>query len=323
MKFRGQFFLFDILSKIANYNVSYVTSSLACKEGYGNAPHAADRSWIKAWKDNTQEDILEMRYKGLYRDGNTHSFLLDLEGGILNCNQPLLNNTEVKLSFDRANAAVGLLFKEYGKDQNGNDIIQPTALDNKVLDLIEPYLEVEYVSSPYLRNYHAQIEEKPITMRYDDCDIYMKTVNEGQSMIRLNNICGGKTPDYIFAGFCSSEALNGDFNLSVNFKDVNITDVNISLNGMPLQGYPMSLGNTMKLYSKFLDTINRSKKSIAGESIGTNFFQKYYCLISHRFEGEQSNEGWLGLDVKLKTPLDENYTFGTLLYFVSNYYNLL
>ena len=92
---------------------------------------------------------------------------------------------------------------------------------------------------------------------------------------------------------------------------------------MPLQGYPMSLGNTMKLYSKFLDTINRSKKSIAGESIGTNFFQKYYCLISHRFEGEQSNEGWLGLDVKLKTPLDENYTFGTLLYFVSNYYNLL
>ena len=255
---------------------------------------------------------MEKRYKGQYRDGKTHSFLIDLEGGILNCNQPLPNNTEVKLSFDRANAAIGLLFTEYGKDQNGNDIVQPTELDNKVLDLIEPYLEVEYVSSPYLRNFHAQIEERPITMRYDDCDIYMKTVNEGQTMIRFNNICGGNTPDYIFAGFCLSEALNGDFDLSVNFKNVDMTDVNISLNGMPLQGYPMSFGNSgsLKLYSKFLDTINRSKKSIAGESIEGSYFSKYYCLISHRFEGEQSNEGWLGVEVKLNEALDKNYTFG-------------
>ena len=155
-------------------------------------------------------------------------------------------------------------------------------------------------------------------MRYDDCDIYMKTVNEGQTMIRFNNICGGNTPDYIFAGFCLSEALNGDFYHSVNFKDVEMTDVNISLNGMPLQGYPMSFGNsgTMKLYSKFLDTINRSKKSIAGESIGSNYFQKYYCLISHQFEGEQSNEGWLGLEVKLKEPLNASYTFGKMIYFM-------
>ena len=224
----------------------------------------------------------------------------------------------MKLSFDRANAAIGLLFKEYGKDQNGNDVVQPTELDNQVLDLIDPYLEVEYVSSPYLRNFHAQIEEKPITMRYDDCDIYMKTVNEGQTMIRFDNICGGNTPDYIFAGFCNSEALNGDFNLSVNFKDVHMTDVNISLNGMPLQGYPLSLGNTgtMKLYSKFMDTINRSKKTIAAESVGEKFFSTYYTLISHRFEGEQSNEGWLGVEVKLKEPLNKNYTFGNMICFV-------
>ena len=140
----------------------------------------------------------------------------------------------------------------------------------------------------------------------------MKTIPTGQKMIRLNNIMGGLTPEYIFCGFIETAALNGDFNLSTSFDWTQITEITLSLNGMPVQGFPMSMDSSrnLKLYSSFLDTVSRSKKTLAGETIDSNLFDLYYCLISHRFEGEQSNEGWLGIDIRLDEPLTKDYTFG-------------
>lgn len=312
-KFRGQFFLYDILSKISNYNMNYVCSQLAYLEGYGLGLQSADRSWIEhliTTKSNPQMFSNRQSMSIVIDGGQQYQFVLALEGGILNCSQPLLNNTEVKLSFDRSLAAIGLIYAAYGEN-----VTYPTTLDNKVLELIDPYLEVEYVSSPYLRNFYAQIEERPATMRYDDCDIYMKTISKGQSMIRVNNVMGGLTPDYLFAGLVRSDALNGDFELSSTcFANVDYKDVCITLNGMPVQGYPISSDFTqpLKLFSKFSDTIGKSKKTMAATTIDTRYFCKYYCLISHKFEGESSNEGWIGLDIKLGTALDNDYTLGIL-----------
>lgn len=307
----------DILSKMANYNWDYVKSTLGHLEGYGISPFSCDRSEAETLiNDRHGYTPLEDR-EIMCADGDvdkTIYYVLTLEGGILSCPQPLLNNTEVKLSMDRALAAVGLMYREYGQN-----VTQPTTMDNKVLDLIDPYLEVEYVSSPYLRNFYSQIDDRPITLRYDDCNIYMKTISKGQSMIRVNNIMGGLTPDYIFAGLVKTDALNGDFNLSsTNFFSPGYKDVCITLNGMPVQGYPMTIDPyAIKLYSKFIDTVGRSKKTFAGSLMGTQYFCAYYNWISHHFEGEQTNEGWIGLDLKLNNPLEDDVTLGKLkFYFV-------
>ena len=65
-------------------------------------------------------------------------FMMNLEGGILNCNQPMPNNTEVKLSFDRNLASIGLLYRE----APGGGRTVPTELNNKTLELHDPYLEI-------------------------------------------------------------------------------------------------------------------------------------------------------------------------------------
>jgi len=317
--FRGQFYMYDILSKISNFNSNYVCSNLYSLEGYGLEPHSEDVRGIISDLASGERDILKDRE--IVSPGEnvdkTISYVLSLEGGILNCNQPMLNNTEVKLSFDRALASIGLLFRLHGEATE-----QPTALDNKVLEIIDPYLEVEYISSPYLRNFYAQIEERPITMRYDDCNIYMKSISQGQSMIRVNNLMGGLTPDYIFAGFVLSDALNGDFNLSsTKFVNPGLSSVVMTLNGMAVQGYPMSIDEnsySTKLYSKFIDTIGKSKKSMAGSTIDIRYFHSFYSFISHRFEGEPTNEGWIGFDIKLKNALPVNITLGIVCYRIIN-----
>ena len=33
-------------------------------------------------------------------------------------------------------------------------------------------------------------------------------------------------------------------------------------------------------------------------------------LISHKFEGEQTNEGWMGFEIKLSSPTAHEYTMG-------------
>ena len=61
---------------------------------------------------------------------------------------------------------------------------------------------------------------------------------------------------------------------------------------------------------------------MVGDCIDARFFQKYYFLISHKFEGEASNEGWIGLDVKLDTPLDNDYTLGMSYYLSIKFQNI-
>ena len=249
-----------MLSKISNYNAKCVGSQLGILEGYGSELHSADREWVTYLKNNADIDVFDQRAEFLDETNGTatKTFLLSLEGGILNCNQPLLNNTEMKLSFDRALASIGLIYSEYG-----TDVVQPTSMDGKMIDLIDPYLEAEYISSPYLRNFYAQIEDRPISLKYDDVNIYMRTINKDQSMIRVNNIMGGLTPDYLFAGFIRTDALNGDFNLSSScFASIGQTDATITLNGMPVQGYPISDDPTapIKFYNKFIDTIGKAKR---------------------------------------------------------------
>ena len=303
------------MSKLSNYNKDYSESTFRWLEGYGKL-ESKDRSVIADDIANGEDSIFEFREYRLASEEQYLPLVLSLEGGILNCAQPMPNNTEVKLSFDRALSSIGLLYRE----APGGGRTVPTALDNKPLELVEPYLQVEYITSPYLRNFFAQIEDHPITMRYDDCQIYMKTIAVGQSSIRVNNIMGGLTPEYIFAGLIKTDALNGDFDLSSSCFDQNyIKDSCITLNGMAAQGYPISdhyLSDNscmpVNMYSKFLDTIGKSKKSMAGNTIGLQQFATQYFFLSHRFEGEPTNEGWIGIDIKTHIPTTSDLTLGNI-----------
>ena len=314
LNFRSQFPLYNFLSKFCNFNLDYVTSNLAQVEGFGaeyiwliNRDQYAkvkeygfdvqlDRIWGVSGED---EESGKTRYQ---------QFVLNLEGGILNCNQPLLPNTEVKFSFERLPARYALFYEKMTDPK-------ATTLDpNKPIDIIDCYLELEYVSSPYLRNLSSQIIERPITYHYDDCQIFMKDLPKGAQTLRVNSLCGGLTPEYIFAGFMPAKCFDPDYiKTSIRFDNPSIQSSCITLNGAPVQGYPISsmiVDNPMQLYSKFLDSIHKWKKSAASSTLPFTVFAQDFCLLSHHFEGEQSNEGWIGFDIKFTRATDIDYTFG-------------
>ena len=294
--------------------MDYVRSNLAQVEGFGT-----EYIWLVNRDQYAQAkkygyDLHLNRIWGVSGEdeasGKTRyqQFVLNLEGGILNCNQPLLPNTEVKFSFERLPARYALFYEKMTDPK-------ATTLDpNKPIDIMDCYLELEYVSSLYLRNLSSQIIERPITYHYDDCQIYMKDLPKGAQTLRVNSLCGGLTPEYIFAGFMPAKCFDPDFiQTSIQFDNPNIQSACITLNGAPVQGYPISClieNNPMQLYSKFLDSIDKWKKSAAASTLPFTAFAQNFCLLSHHFEGEQSNEGWIGFDVKFNKATGNDYTFG-------------
>ena len=283
------------LAQVEGYGFEYIL--LANRDEYDAAKlHKIDLAYDRRWGIDTVDGMQQQM------------LILNLEGGIMNCPQPLVPNTDVKFAFERVPATYALFYDKL-------DGSKPTALDQgKPITIKDCYLELEYVSSPYLRNLHSQIIEKPIKYHYDDCQIYMKDLAKGSQTLRVNSLCGGLTPEYIFAGFMPAKCLDPDFiSTSIRFENPGIRDACITLNGAPVQGYPISMifpDTSAQIYSRFLDTIGKWKKSAAAGTIPMTTFGDYFCLLSHQFEGEHSNEGWIGFDIKLSKATEKDYTFG-------------
>ena len=39
-------------------------------------------------------------------------------------------------------------------------------------------------------------------------------------------------------------------------------------------------------------------------------FKNFHFLYSHAFEGDNTEQGWIGIELKLQKPYAENYTLG-------------
>ena len=302
--------LHHFLNRFCNYNMETVKQTYAHLECYDRyAISLKNRDMYEAGKE-MGIDLQFDREASIETEGDIKKgvYVLTLEGGILNCPQPLLPNTEVKFTFERAPATFSLFYDSLTPPF-------PTALDNgKSVVIKDCYLQLEYVSSPYLRNLSASISERPITYHYDDCQIYMKDLAKGAQTFRVNSLCGGLTPEYIFAGFMPSKCLDPDFKTtSITFKNPYIREACITLNGAPVQGYPITPfypKRAEQIYSRFLDTIGKRKLTMASGTLELEPFKDDFFLLSHHFEGDQSKEGWIGFDVKFSKAVEENYTFG-------------
>ena len=102
---------------------------------------------------------------GRKRSGNVngskrlYEFIFIPNDGFLNSNMVLLNDSELKLSFDRNFAEVALLKKESDTPT--------TSLANKPIEIKDCYAITEYVSSEGLRQHFSQIDTSPIIYNYE------------------------------------------------------------------------------------------------------------------------------------------------------------
>ena len=232
-----------------------------------------------------------------------YDFLLSPCNGILNCGLPLAPGFEFKISFDRAKAEQALISKTLNDGAEAGSVIKLKNL----------FLKARYFTSPYLRNLFSTIEEKDIKYTFDECSCYLKNLPQGEQNIRLSNIIGGLTPKYVFAGVIKSDALNGNYQLSsTKFARHAVTEFDLTLNGASCNGFPImnTNGSAIAVYNKWLTSTNRYLNNKCAAQIEPLDFKRFHFIYGHKFEGEVTEQGWLGIDMKLEKPYDENFTLG-------------
>ena len=231
-----------------------------------------------------------------------YDFMFIPNCGFLNSNLPLLNNCELKLSFDRINSDVA--FIATGSVPDGSNI------SGKPIEIKDCYAISEYISSEKLRSYFNRIEGGPITYNFEECEVTLKTLPLNETDVRLDNIKGGNNPNCLFAAIIPTANLNGDMAQSATgFQHHDVTNVNITLNGNSVNGYPLDIKNKSCVapLRLFNDVTNRLMNPLTGDCLDISLFKSNW-IYSHKFEAEATSQGWLGIHLKLTSALSSPYT---------------
>ena len=241
-------------------------------------------------------------------DGNWQIFdlLFRPPVGILNSTKPLLPKTDMVLSFDRAVSDLAMISKV-------PDTANP--LENEVIPLENVFLRATYYSSPYLRNYFQTIEEKEISYKFDETQVLIKNIPKGLKNIRFSNLIGGNTPSHLFAGVIPSSALMGNNELSSTaFKQHNVLEFDLTIDGQSMQGFPIKTENTIPMlaYDSYLKATNRNFNNLVNQTIPIRDYANFHFVYGHKFSGEVSDSGWIGINLKLSEEYNENFSLGKI-----------
>ena len=290
---RNEFFLTDYIYKVTNYDAGMMETGFIT-EGYFDH-YMADATELLG---DVGTSVIKRR-NHLYpvqNDKRRYEFAFTPSTGFLGSPDPLLNNTELKISFDRSRPETALL------------AVTSINHDCDYIEINDCYAVTEYISSPEIRDYFSTIDTHPIVYEYDSVDVLIKNIPKGETDVRLDNIRGGKNPSYLFLGLIPQKSLDGDFlKSSTSFRNHNLSEINITLNGNSVNSYPITMKNKSMIYPlyKFLETTNHLYNNKCGSAITINEFECNF-LISHKFECEISDSGWIGINFKLSETKDDD-----------------
>ena len=293
---RCEYFLTDYLYKYGNFNASTIKSAYNIEGYFDN--YNLDKVSLKS-----STNILTMRKKGGYHDSvnkkRVYEFVIIPNCGFLNSPEPLMKDCELKLSFDRSKPFTSVI-----------DIGTSTPSLSDPIEIKNAVAITEYVSSPNLRNYFDTIDFEPMRYNYDSCQLMVKSIPTNETEVRFDNLFGGNVPLVMFVAVIQQNALKGDASMSSTmFKDHNVEQMDFTLNGNSVHGFPMIIQhkNAVKPLQKFLDSTDRYYNVVGGESLSLIDFD-YNWIWSHKFEGEISDQGWVGVNMKLKSPFSASMT---------------
>ena len=286
----------DYVQKIGNFNASYIDTVFGL-EGY-NDLYNFTTTELSAAKSTLTKRYVNGRLNG---DNIIYDFVFIPNCGFLNSNLPLISDCELKLSFDRTKSDVSMIKSEVEITKSCEG--EPIAINDCVAI-------AKYVGSEELDEYFRKIDSDPIPYYYEDCEVSLKTLPLNETDIRIDNIKGGPTPSCMFAGIIESAALAGNMEMSsTRFCCNNVIGFNITLNGNSVNGYPMENKNKLAIfpYHKFMESTSRYMNTICGEGLKLSQFQVNW-IYAHKFEAEVSEEGWLGINIKLSEAYTESHT---------------
>ena len=289
---RGEYFLTNYLWKLGCFDPNLIESGYNVEGYFDNINLTATEI-----ADDAAVETRGKRRTGTTSEGNTvrHEFAFTPNFGFLASPEYLINNCELKLSFDRSNWQTSVL--EY------DTVTTPCTY----LEIKDCVAIAEYKSSPAYRNYFNKIEKSPIVYKYDECECIIKSMPINETEISFHNLRGGPTPDYVFMGILTEKQINGDKSISsTRFTDNNVTEMDITLDGSSVCGYPVHITQGSPVYPlyKFLDVTGRLYDNNCGNTLDFNKYL-YNWLWSHKFEVKTTSNGWLGVKIRLSEAFDE------------------
>ncbi|CAG5101508.1 Oidioi.mRNA.OKI2018_I69.YSR.g17158.t1.cds [Oikopleura dioica] len=176
-----------------------------------------------------QQNLVNTRRSGtILKDGKyVYQLMMIPTDGFLMDNKPLPPNVEMALSFARQEALFSTIkIKDENPDIEG------------VFELKDCFAKVEYVSSKDLRDHISN--RNTITYKYDDLTTKIRSIPQHDRRVRLENLVGGNTPLYLFAGITKTPLLLGsNSSETISFLQNNVKTFDILLNGKSCHGYPM------------------------------------------------------------------------------------
>ena len=292
--------------KIGNYSSDNIETSLSTELWFDK--YNFDQDGLKETKAKQLEIEAKRRnsYLSYNIDGKAYrryDFSIIPDCGFLSSSDPLAKNVELKLSFDREEAKMSVL-----------DYSSPDSEDHAVLKtpwvIKDCHSVTEYISSPDLRDHFETIDHSPLIYNYDECEVILRSLDQGETSIRLEAIHGGNMPSHLFAGILPSEAVQGSLEKSsTRFAQHNVKEFNINLNGHSVNGYPIKTEVGVGTYPlvKWIESTNRLHNNLAGSTLSQITFHDNF-IWSHHFETEESSTGWISIDLKLKEAYDSNMT---------------
>ena len=306
IKFRSDFFLADYINKLGNFNQPYVETAFALEGYYDNYNY--DIAGLS--RSTTTIEKRQLCYNTITAGGKKtylYEFVMIPNIGFLGDPTPLLNNCELKLNFDRCPAGTAIM--------SSKDVEEP------FLEIKDCHAITEWISSAELKNYFGQIDYNPLPYRYDEIEVLCKPLPMNMKNLRLDNLRGGNVPSYIFAGIITTDALNGDLALSsTNFENHNVSEINITLNGSSVTGYPIEVrnGSDTNAMFQFNDTVGRTYNNKCCGGLKKSGFVSNY-IWAHRFEAEETSQGWIGIDLKVEEPFTTSHTMVVWLVYETSF----
>ena len=228
-----------------------------------------------------------------------YDFSIIPDFGFLASAEPLAKNVELKLCFDRESAKMSVL--DYTGDGDASTLEKPWVIK-------DCHSVTEYISSPDLRSQYESIQHGPLVYNYDESEVIIRSLPQGETTLRLDAIHGGPIPSYLFAGVVPTEALQGTKDLTcTGFTQNNVTEFGININGHSVNGYPVKseIGANTFPFLKWLESTNRLHNNMTGKSFSLVDFKDNF-IWSHHFEVEETSSGWISINMKLSEEYSKN-----------------
>ena len=87
-----------------------------------------------------------------------------------------------------------------------------------------------------------------------------------------------------------------------------------------MHGFPLSISKTFPAwpYKKFMESTGRYYNNSCGKQLTLAEYTANF-IYAHKFEGEATSTGWLGIDLQLSTAYTKGMSMGTFIVVFRNF----